>query len=336
MKKLNNKGYMLVEIILASVLAFGVAYFIIDLTIKLKNKNDDLVVETQVVTDQTIISNKLMNYLKSEGDNFDCKKLNVNNNKVKYNNNDIDLINNYVKAPNINESNVDNYCEKATGEIKINIPLSLKQQKNKNYDIDINYKYEIGDMTPPTCTLKVEGTNVVFNTKEDNAGGSGISTYGIINGNTVTYNDTDSVAISIGNFSGYVKDRADNEGSCTLEVKQTNQATKYSCYKSLDACSYGYVGYGTCYTSAGEDCGWTYDGEGLGDGEGGRRWVCTPKWNYFNFDACSGTGWTVQNNRCYKYNQSNCNDSNTGEISYTYSCDAGYTQLGDNYCYKIN
>ena len=35
----NNKGYMLVEIILASVIAFGITYFIVDLTIKLKNKN---------------------------------------------------------------------------------------------------------------------------------------------------------------------------------------------------------------------------------------------------------------------------------------------------------
>ena len=33
-KRLNNKGYMLVEIIFASVLAMVVAYFIIDLTIK--------------------------------------------------------------------------------------------------------------------------------------------------------------------------------------------------------------------------------------------------------------------------------------------------------------
>ena len=50
--KLNNKGYMLVEIILASALAFGLTFFIIDLTIKLKNKNDDLVVETLISTDR--------------------------------------------------------------------------------------------------------------------------------------------------------------------------------------------------------------------------------------------------------------------------------------------
>ena len=44
--KLNRKGYMLVEIILASAIAFGVGYFILQMVINLKNKNDDLLVET--------------------------------------------------------------------------------------------------------------------------------------------------------------------------------------------------------------------------------------------------------------------------------------------------
>ena len=41
--KLNKKGYMLVEIILASALAFGLAYFILELTLKVKEKDDDLI-----------------------------------------------------------------------------------------------------------------------------------------------------------------------------------------------------------------------------------------------------------------------------------------------------
>ena len=62
-KRLNNKGYMLVEIILASAIAMGIAYFITDLTIKLKNKNDDLLVKTLVSTDQAIIYNTIMIFL---------------------------------------------------------------------------------------------------------------------------------------------------------------------------------------------------------------------------------------------------------------------------------
>ena len=38
MKKLNNKGYLTVEVVLASVIAFGLAYFLLNLTIKVKDK----------------------------------------------------------------------------------------------------------------------------------------------------------------------------------------------------------------------------------------------------------------------------------------------------------
>ena len=93
--KLNNKGYMLVEIILASALAFGLAFFIIDLTIKLKNKNDDLMVETLISTDRAIINNKLMDYAKEEENNFDCSKLTIENNTIKYDGNIIDIVNDY-------------------------------------------------------------------------------------------------------------------------------------------------------------------------------------------------------------------------------------------------
>ena len=71
-KIFNNKGYMLVEIILASVLAMVVAYFIIDLTIKLKNKNDDLLVKTLVATDQAIMYNTIMDDVYNSGDTVSC------------------------------------------------------------------------------------------------------------------------------------------------------------------------------------------------------------------------------------------------------------------------
>ena len=60
MNRLNNKGYLLVEIILASALAIGMGYFITQITIKTKNKNDDLLVTSLVSTDQGIIYNGIM------------------------------------------------------------------------------------------------------------------------------------------------------------------------------------------------------------------------------------------------------------------------------------
>ena len=100
MKKLNNKGYMLVEIILASVIAFGVAYFILDLVIKLKNKNDDLFVDTLARTDQAIITNTIMRDIYNKNTQFSCNNIpkSVDDNKFKYKDTIIE-VNKYTIKP---------------------------------------------------------------------------------------------------------------------------------------------------------------------------------------------------------------------------------------------
>ena len=78
MRRLNNRGYMLVEIILAFVLAMTIIYFITELTIKVKNKNDDLLVKNLSSTDQGIIYNMIMKDL-YEGNTYSdikCEKVN--------------------------------------------------------------------------------------------------------------------------------------------------------------------------------------------------------------------------------------------------------------------
>lgn len=139
--KLNKKGYMLVEIILASALAFGLAFFIIDLVIRLKNKNNDLLVETLITTDKTIITNKLMSYAKSETKNFACNKLTITGNTVKYKDEIIDIITDYANVGELS-------CSTKAGKVSITIPISVPQMPNKDYDITFDYKYEIGDITP--------------------------------------------------------------------------------------------------------------------------------------------------------------------------------------------
>lgn len=69
--KLNNKGYLIVEIVLASVITFGVAYFLFDLTVNLKNKSDNVQAKTIIMTDRAIIENYIMKQL-STADNFNC------------------------------------------------------------------------------------------------------------------------------------------------------------------------------------------------------------------------------------------------------------------------
>ena len=134
MKKLNNKGYMLVEIILASVIAFGVAYFILDLVIKLKNKNDDLFVDTLARTDQAIITNTIMRDIYDKNTQFSCNNIpkSVDDNKFKYKDTIIE-VNKYTTIGDID-------CEvTSTNLIKLNIPLTVNTTQ-KSYNISINTK----------------------------------------------------------------------------------------------------------------------------------------------------------------------------------------------------
>lgn len=60
MRRLNNRGYLIVELILASVLAMTVAYFLLNLVVKMSSKNQDLYVETALLTDKAIMTNLVM------------------------------------------------------------------------------------------------------------------------------------------------------------------------------------------------------------------------------------------------------------------------------------
>ena len=53
--KLNRKGYLTVEIILASTIAFAIAFFLIEITVKLVSKTDDVYHETVIAYDDAII-----------------------------------------------------------------------------------------------------------------------------------------------------------------------------------------------------------------------------------------------------------------------------------------
>lgn len=343
MKKLNNKGYMLVEIILASVLAFGVAYYIIDLTIKFKNKNDDLLVETEVATDRAIITNKLMKSLISDKEKFDCNELEIKNNKtVTYNGNVIDIINDYATAG-------DKVCEKTDEKVTIKIPLTVKQMPDNNYDIDIEYKFKIGDMEPPTCTLTVEGTNIKLQ-EEDNMG---IDKYGLVKGTTESYNNIKTVPIdATGNYSGYVKDIAGNKGECHLEVIKTSGTTSHTCKKAFDDCPEGwswqtngcfyYVNTNYLDAITGGSCESTCSSLG-GVCSGSTCYYCPSGYHYYStaycykdgpYSACNGG--TKKSDGCYLYNQTNCTGkySSIGTTN-SYACQESYTKINDNYCYKI-
>ena len=134
MKRLNNQGYMLIEIILASALAMGVAYFITDLTINLKNKNDDLLVKTLVSADQAIIYNTIMKDIYSDVDSFRCSDIQISGNTFTYNG-FTNVVSQYADVKY--DSSKD--CSVSSDNIKINIGLKVKQLTEDNFDVNIDY-----------------------------------------------------------------------------------------------------------------------------------------------------------------------------------------------------
>lgn len=80
--KLNRKGYLTVEIILASTVAFAIAFFLMEITVKLVSKTDDVYHETVITYDDAIMINnikdKIIDYIiEMEG----LYSVNCNNNK---------------------------------------------------------------------------------------------------------------------------------------------------------------------------------------------------------------------------------------------------------------
>ena len=66
MFKLNKKGYLAVEVILASVVAVSIAVFLIDLTVKMVNKTNDNYTNTLFLTDKALITNHLRKEIKQD------------------------------------------------------------------------------------------------------------------------------------------------------------------------------------------------------------------------------------------------------------------------------
>lgn len=204
MIRLNNKGYMLVEIILASVIAFGIVYFIFDLTINLKNKNEDLMVIALTQTDKTIIMNGLMSNITDV--NF-CDEINISGRTIMYGDNVIDIVNDYAEVGNL----VCNSDEDSP-DIKVKIPIRVKQLAEENFDININYFK--GDIISPTCKVDtISGSEIKF-VVSDNVM---VSYYGFDSSYEGGKSDTATIN-GEGDITMYLKDSSGNTGSCSVSV----------------------------------------------------------------------------------------------------------------------
>ena len=138
-KKMTNKGYMLVEIILAFAIAFAILYFVMDLVINLKNKNDNLLVKALVHSDRAIITNELMSVSSEKKYDFDCNLLTIEGNTIKYNNQVINIVDDYATIENFDNTRD---CVNDDNKISIKIPISVKQLPDENFDVSIQHRYK--------------------------------------------------------------------------------------------------------------------------------------------------------------------------------------------------
>lgn len=142
--RLNNHGYMLVEIILATAIAFGIAYFILSMTIKLKNKNDDLLVETLTSTDQAIIANAMMGSLKGEDCDYVKDNFEIEGKKIKINGKVIDVVNSYITdiGPITCSQTNNPHNGKNITAVHVNVPIKVKQITDRNFNIKLDWILE--------------------------------------------------------------------------------------------------------------------------------------------------------------------------------------------------
>ena len=324
----NNKGYVLVEIVLAFAITFTLIYFIMDLVISMKSKNDDIMVETLVKTDQAIITNKLMSYAIEEKENFDCNDLksNITDKVVKYDGNTMDIVNDYSYIDRDNVS-----CKIEFGKINIVIPIEVRQMKDKNYDVVIDYKYDIGAQIPPTCSLSVDASGVISATyADDHENSSGINYYGWSSSlSGVTSSETDIIGEETYTF--YVTDRAENLTTCSITTDYTNATcpsgyalSGSSCVKTTTpniytaysgTCECQYYDGGSSYNHKSYSCNYT---SGCGCPSGYNKIIIDC--NSYPVSDCGGG--SLSGGTCYHYSNIN------------YTCNSGYTKINDSYCYK--
>lgn len=70
MRKLNRKGYLTVEVIISSAIAFVIAYFLIELTVQLTNKTDNTYNDTVMMVDKGLLEKNIKSILEKDITNY--------------------------------------------------------------------------------------------------------------------------------------------------------------------------------------------------------------------------------------------------------------------------
>ena len=182
MKRLNNKGYLTVEIILAAVIAFTIAFFLIEITVNFSNASDDYYVDTIFITDKSLIIDNIKKRIQEDindkgiikgvsctssscditYDNGDHKSINYNINK------EIEYGDYKKKIDNVKINSMNVYGSFNEGDY-IRFVISFDNTfTDSNYDINILIYNEIfDDSVIPESPVEPEPTCINDGNKYD-------------------------------------------------------------------------------------------------------------------------------------------------------------------------
>lgn len=120
--KLNQKGYMMVELVLSSVLAMTIAIYLLNLTIQFKNKNEDIYQSIGYSADKIETTKNIMN---------DLENLTITEITVQDNNVDLDVI---------EKNNVASHRKLTITNVNQTITITYGKYKNNTFDQnDVSY-----------------------------------------------------------------------------------------------------------------------------------------------------------------------------------------------------
>lgn len=226
--KLNRMGYLTIEIILASVIAFAIAFFLIEITMKLVNITDDYYLDTVLVTDKSLITKNIKRVIQDDINTFsgiiklDC---NAENNRC-------DIFYEYDEKRTLRIS--DGKIEYVGYDEADNEVILYSKGLNKNLnDIKLSYKeitkreYEYYDYE--TETYKTEEFLYNFNF--------------IISAKNIFSNNDYSMVIPITNDITPIPDYRHNISVCSIVEGENNRCANYYAYNGETAHVYGYLGW---------------------------------------------------------------------------------------------
>lgn len=159
--KLNNRGYMLVEIIVAAVLAFSIAFYLLHLTYHFKDVDEDIYYSTNLLTEQLLVTKNIMgdlegkeitrivtdrNYVQFEVQGGNIYKILIDENNTNIQYGLVDSLGNfktkdssyYIKklSSDVDWAHVSIYMNTDAKYASIKIPV-LNKYDDKNYDIKL-------------------------------------------------------------------------------------------------------------------------------------------------------------------------------------------------------